>query len=173
MLDLPNISPNAGNSTPNPQIVNQARPTEQQTQASTNENQTSTKSPSKCTPESKSQASSSNAQVGPGLCFGPEFGFGVRRKNCPTPGSVGSMFGERMGPTKVRRVRSSEKEWAQSWYARFGVRGKKGPNPGSASSEFGERMGPTKVRRVRSSEKEWAQSWFGRFGVRGKKRAQP
>ena len=107
------------------------------------------------------------------LAQSSELGFGVRRKNCPKPGSVGSMFGERMGPTKVRRVRSSEKEWAQSWFGRFGVRGKKGPNPGSASSEFGERMGPTKVRRVRSSEKEWAQSWFGRFGVRGKKRAQP
>ena len=64
------------------------------------------------------------AQVGPGLCFGPEFGV---------------------------RVRSSEKELSQTWFGGFDVRRKNGSNQGSASSKFGERMGPILVRQVRSS----------------------
>ena len=71
----------------------------------------------------------SKIQVGPGLCFGPEFGV---------------------------RVRSSEKELSQTWFGGFDVRRKNGSNQGSASSKFGERMGPILVRQVRSLGKKRA-----------------
>ena len=84
---------------------------------------------------------SAQKQDGPGLCFCPEFGVSVRRKNGYNPGSAGSEIGERTAITLVWQVQSSASSFLQTlnpgW---FGVR--TGPNPGSAGSEFGERTGP-------------------------------
>ena len=101
----------------------------------------------------KMRSLSSSSQDGQELCFYPEFGVSVRRKNGYNPGSVGSEFGERPVPFSEHRT--------------------------LADSEFGIRTGPALVGQVRSSEKgqllspnsePWqvprkdrAETWFGRF----------